>query len=48
MKAYHDKCHMLLSTQDEANTQIADLKWSSVTKILEITVDNKLRLTCRK
>lgn len=45
MKANHDKNHQLLSMQDEANIQIltTSIKSSSATKILEITIDNKLR-----
>ena len=36
MKANHDKCHLLLSTQEEVNTQIANttIKCSESEKIL--------------
>ena len=39
MKANHDKCHLLLSTQEEANIQIANttIKCSQSEKILGIT-----------
>ena len=45
MKANHDKCHLLLSMQDEANIQIANviIKRSSAKNILGITADNKLK-----
>ena len=45
MKANHDKNHQLLSMQNEANIQILTItiKSSSSKKILEITIDNKLR-----
>lgn len=43
MKANHDICRILLSTQDEANIQITNviMKSSSAKKISEITVDCK-------
>ena len=45
IKKNHDKCHLLLITQDEANIQIANatIKSYSAEKILGITVDNKLK-----
>ena len=45
MKINHDKCHLLLSTQNEENIQIVSvtIKRSLAKKILGITVDNKLR-----
>lgn len=45
MKPNHDKNHQLLSMQNEANIQILTItiKSSSSKKILEITIDNKLR-----
>ena len=44
VKANNDKCHFLLSTQNEANIQIENvtIKSSLVKKLREITVDNKL------
>ena len=43
MKADHDTCRILLSTQDEANIQITNviMKSSSAKKILEVNVDYK-------
>ena len=45
MKANHDKCHLLLSTQEEANIQIANttIKCSQSEKILGIILDNQLK-----
>ena len=45
MKANHDKCHLLLSTQEEANIQIANttIKCSQSEKNLRIILDNKLK-----
>ena len=45
MKANHDKCHLLLSTQEEANTQIANTttKCSLSEKSLGIILDNQLK-----
>ena len=45
MKTNHDKCHLLLSMQNEENIQIVSvtIKRSLAKKILGITVDNKLR-----
>ena len=44
MKANHDKCHLLLSSHEDANIQIANvtLKSSSSKKLLGVTIDNKL------
>ena len=45
MKANHDKCHLLLSTQEEANIQIANTtkKCSQSGKTLGIILDNQLK-----
>ena len=45
MDANHDKCHLLLSTQEEANIQIANttIKCSQSKKILGIILDNQLK-----
>ena len=45
MKANHNKCHLLLSTQEEANVQIANttIKCSQSEKSLGIILDNKLK-----
>ena len=45
MKVNHDKCHLLLRTQDEANIQIAitTIKCSKLKKLLGIVLDNKLK-----
>ena len=45
MKVNHDKCHLLLSTQEEANIQIANttIKCSKLKKLLGIFLDDKLR-----
>ena len=45
MKANHDKCHLLLSTQGDANIQIANtiIKCSQFEKILGIVLDNQLK-----
>ena len=45
MKENHDKCHLLLSTQEEANIQIANttIKCSQSEKILGIILDNHLK-----
>ena len=45
MKVNHDKCHLLLSTQEEANIQIANttIKCSKSKKLLGIVLDNKLK-----
>ena len=45
MRANHDKCHLLLSTQEEANIQIANttIKCSQSEKISGIILDNKLK-----
>ena len=47
MKVNHDKCHLLLSTQEEANIQIANttIKCSKLKKLLGIVLDNNLNLT---
>ena len=46
MKVNHDKCHLLLSTQEEANIQIGNttIKCSNSKKLLGIVLDNKLKL----
>ena len=46
MKADHDKCHLLLSTQDEANIQTANtaMKCFKSKKLLGIVLDLKLDL----
>ena len=45
MKANHDKCHLLLSTQEEAKIQIANttIKCSQSEKFLGIILDNQLK-----
>ena len=45
MKVSHDKCHLLLSIQEEANIQIADrtIKYSKSKILLGIVLDNKLK-----
>ena len=45
MKVNHDKCHLLLSTQEEANIQIDNMtiKCSKSKKLLGIVLDNKLK-----
>ena len=45
MKANHDKCHLLLSTQEEANIQTANttIKCSQSEKILGIILDNQVK-----
>ena len=45
MKANHDKCHLLLSTQEEANIQIANttIQCSQSEKFLGIILDNQLK-----
>ena len=45
MEVNHDKCHLQLSTQEEANIQIANvtIKCSKSKKLLEIVLDNKLK-----
>ena len=45
MKANRDKSHLLLSTQEEANIQIANttIKCSQSEKILGIILDNQLK-----
>ena len=45
MKANHNKCHLLLSTQEEANVKIANttIKCSQSEKSLGIILDNKLK-----
>ena len=45
MKANHDKCRLLLSTQGEADMQIRNvtIKSTSPKKTLRIDIDNKLR-----
>ena len=47
MKVNHDKCHLLLSTQEEANIQIANttITCSKSKKLLGIVLDNNLNLT---
>lgn len=44
MKVNHDKCHLLLSTLDQAGIQIANIIIisPSAKKILGITAENKL------
>ena len=46
MKANHDKCHLLLSKQEEANIQIANttITCSQSEKILGIILDNPLKI----
>ena len=45
MKANLDKCHLLLSTQESFNTQIANftIKSSKVRKLLGITLDKNIK-----
>ena len=45
MKANPGKCHLLLSTQEEANIQITNItiESSRSQKLLEIVIDNKLK-----
>ena len=45
MKSNYDKCHLLLSTQEEANIQIANttIKCSQSEKMLGIILDNQLK-----
>ena len=45
-KVNYDKCHLLLSTQEEANIQTANttIKCSKSKKLLGIVLDNKLKL----
>ena len=45
MKVNHHKCHLLLSTQEEENIQIANttIKCSKSKKLLRIVLDNKLK-----
>ena len=45
MKANHDKCHLLLSTQEEANIQIVNttIQCSQSEKFLGIILDNQLK-----
>ena len=45
MKVNHDKCHLLLSKQEEANIQIDNttIKCSKSKKLLGIVLDNKLK-----
>ena len=47
MKVNHDKCHLLLSTQEEANIQIANttIKCFKSKKLLGNVLDNNLNLT---
>ena len=46
MKANQDKCHLLLSTQEEANIEIANatIKCSQSGQILGIILDDKLKI----
>ena len=46
MKANHDKCHLLLSTQESSNIQTANFttKSSKAKKLLGINLDNNLNL----
>ena len=56
MKANHGKCHPLLSTQEDANTQISNttITCSRSQKLLGVAFDNKLNFEkhieniCRK
>ena len=56
MKANHGKCHPLLSTQEDANTQISNttINCSRSQKLLGVAFDNKLNFEkhieniCRK
>ena len=43
MKVNRDKCHLLLSTLEEANTQIADvtIKRFNSKKLLGVIIENK-------
>ena len=45
MKVNHNKCHLMLSTQEEANIQFANMaiKCSKSKKLLGIVLDNKLK-----
>ena len=45
MKANHDKCHLLLSTQESFNIQVANfaIKSSKVKKRLGINLDKNLK-----
>ena len=45
MKASYDKCHLLLSSHEDANIQIANvtIKGSTSKKLVEVTTDNKLK-----
>ena len=45
MKANHDKFHLLLSSREDTNIQIANvtIKSSTSKKLLGVTVDNKLK-----
>ena len=45
MKAKHEKCHLLLSTQAEENIQIVNttIKCSQSEKLFGIILDNKLK-----
>ena len=45
MNVNHDKCHLLLSTQEEANIQIDNttIKCSKSKNLLGIVLDNKLK-----
>ena len=45
MKVNHGKCHLLLSSHEDANTQIANITIKSPTskKLLEVTIDSKLK-----
>ena len=44
MKANHDKSHLLLSSREDVNIQIANvtIKSSTSKKLLGVTIDNKL------
>ena len=46
MKANRDKCHLLLSSAEDADIQIANvaIKSSTYKKLLGVTTDNKLKL----
>ena len=50
MKANLSKCHLLLSTQEEANIQIANttIKNSKSQKLLGVVLDNKLKFDIQK
>ena len=45
MKANHDKSHLLLSSREDVNIQIANvtIKSSTSKKLLGVTIDNKLK-----